>query len=389
MHRAMRKLGKGKSHRLLGVSLAALAVTASVATTASAHQSVAPIQTVTHKVVEGPWLKWNATKCQFDVAKTHPKTYVSVLRKAPAGFKIGFTPETTTLPFDLIMNKSIANAAKAAGIALTVQDTQYPSKTVPIQVADTMVQLKPNVILSGLVVGNLYPAVQAKYFGACIPFVDQFAMPTPKPAPQFQTQYKNDGIMMGTAAVNVVKSRHWPVSQTWVVMCTDSTLSSSPGSIYDIGAYFTKTVAAGLGVPKSQVAKFIECPGGNGPLESRIAMRNWLSAHPQARYVVGAAWDDGRAPGMAQALHDAGFKTNAVIVGRATTEDALKTIASGDPIYVADLNMGFTQWGPSMVALAEDIAAGKPVPTLTTPAESMVIGAAQAKKALAQMYGVK
>ena len=51
--------------------------------------------------------------------------------------------------------------------------------------------------------------------------------------------------------------------------------------------------------------------------------------------------------------------------------------------------MGFTQWGPSMVALAEDIAAGKPVPTLTTPSESMIIGPAQAKAALLSLYGTK
>ncbi len=132
---------------------------------------------------------------------------------------------------------------------------------------------------------------------------------------------------------------------------------------------------------------FIECPGDKGPLASRIALRNWLTAHPQAKNVVGAAWDDGRAPGMVQALQDAGFTKNGVIVGRATTEDALKIIASGDPIFVADLNMGFPQWGPSMVALAEDIYEGKPVPTLTTPIESMVIGAASAKKTLKALYG--
>ena len=118
-------------------------------------------------------------------------------------------------------------------------------------------------------------------------------------------------------------------------------------------------------------------------------MRNWLTAHPQAKYIIGAAWDDSRAPGMVQALNDAGIKSNGIIVGRATVNTSLETMASGNPTYAADLNMGFTQWGPSMVALAEDIAAGKPVPTLTTPTESDVIGAAQAKAALLSLYGTK
>jgi ABC-type sugar transport system substrate-binding protein len=357
-----------------------------IAATAAAQPEAKPIQRIVHKVVQGPWLKWDKASCSFKTAATHPKTYVSLLRKAPAGMTLGFTPETTTLPFDLIMNKSISDAAKAAGIPLTVQSTEFPSKTVPVQVADAMLQVKPSVILSGLIIGDLYPAVQEKYFGACIPFVDQFAMPLPKPAPMFQTSFQFDGKMMGGAAVKVIKSRKWASADTWVVMCTDSQLSSKPGSIYDIGAYFVKTVSGSLHIPKDRQS-FIECPGDKGPLASRIALRNWLTAHPQAKNVVGAAWDDGRAPGMVQALQDAGFTKNGVIVGRATTEDALKIIASGDPIFVADLNMGFPQWGPSMVALAEDIYEGKPVPTLTTPIESMVIGAASAKKTLKALYG--
>jgi ABC-type sugar transport system substrate-binding protein len=375
----------------LGGCIAAVALLAMmVATVASAGRAGnAPIQTIKHSVIQGPWLVWDKSSCSFKTAPSQASSYTSVLRKAPAGFSLAFTPETTTLPFDLIMNKSVADAAKAAGIPIKVLDTQYPSTSVPINVANTVVQLKPTVVLSGLVVGNLYPAVQAKYFGACLPFVDQFAMPTPKPVPQFQTQPKNDGIMMGKAAVSIAEQRHFPASQTWVVTCTDSTVTSTPGSIYDIGTYFNKTVAAGLHVPASQVVPFIQCPSGSGPLSSRIAMRNWLTAHPQAKYIIGAAWDDSRAPGMVQALNDAGIKSNGIIVGRATVNTSLETMASGNPTYAADLNMGFIQWGPSMVALAEDIAAGKPVPTLTTPTESMVIGAVQAKAALLSLYGVK
>ena len=261
------ELPNRKKRGFLGGCIATVALLAMMATTVATagRAGSASIQTIKHSVIQGPWLVWDKSSCSFKTAPSKTTSYTSVLRKAPSGFSLAFTPETTTLAFDLIMNKSITDAAKAAGIPIKLLDTQFPSKSVPIDVANTVVQLKPTVVLSGLVVGSLYPAIQAKYFGACLPFVDQFAMPTPKPVPQFQTQPKNDGIMMGNAAVTIAKQRHFPVSQTWVVTCTDSTVTSTPGSIYDIGTYFNKTVAAGLHIPASQVVPLIECPSGSGP----------------------------------------------------------------------------------------------------------------------------
>jgi len=359
--------------------------TASATTTAAPEAQV--ISSIVHQNVEGPWLQWDEDSCSFKEAPDGGTEYTTQLRSDSAVSSLGFTPETTTLPFDLIMNKSVEEAADAASIKLTTQSTEFPSKTVPLRVADAMTQVKPDAIISGLIVGDLYPAVQAKYDKACIPFIDQFAMPTPTPVPMFQTSYKVDGKTMGEAAVKTVKDRGWPVEDTWVIMCTDSQLSKEPGSIYDIGTSFTETVASGLGIPKEHVPPFIECPGETGPLASRTAVRNWLTAHPEAKYVVGAAWDDGRAPGMVQALEDAGFKDNAAIFGRAATEDALKIMASGSPIFAGDLNMNFAEWGPAMVAMAQDIVEGKPVPTLTSPTVSMIVGADAAKQALADIYG--
>jgi ABC-type sugar transport system substrate-binding protein len=354
------------------------------AATATPNDTV--VKTVKSPVIQSPWLKWNKTTCQYDKV-SGPSSYTAKLRKTASPITLGFTPETTTLGFDLIMNKSIADAAKSVGIKLTVASTDYPSKTKPLDAANTMTQVKPDVIISGLVVGDLYPAVASKYQKACIPFIDQFAMPVPKPTPMFQTSFRFDGIQMGQAAVAEARKRGWPLKDTWVLVCTDSILSSKPGSIYDIGSFFASTARKGLGIPASQVPKFIECPANNGPLAARTATRNWLTAHPDVKYVVGAAWDDSRTPGMAQALKDAGFGKRAIIVGRATAKDALTLIANGDPIFAADLDMGFKGWGPSLVALAQDIQAGRAVPTLTTPTERMIVGKAAAKALLHEMYG--
>ena len=49
---------------------------------------------------------------------------------------------------------------------------------------------------------------------------------------------------------------------------------------------------------------------------------------------------------------------------------------------MATLNPGFLQWGPPIVALAEDVAAGDPVPSYIAPPSTMVDTSAEANSLL-------
>ena len=97
-------------------------------------------------------------------------------------------------------------------------------------------------------------------------------------------------------------------------------------------------------------------------------MADWLTAHPQAKYVTAVTHIDSvYSLGLANALRDAGFGDRAIVVGRGGDAGYMKLIAKGDPIVAVDGNPQFTQWGVPIVAMAEDIALGNPVPALVSP----------------------
>jgi len=358
-------------------------------TSRSAASKLGPVKISTFK---GPWLKWNKTTCQFDRTNVHPKVYRPVLRKFPSPTTIGYTPETTVFPFDLLMNNSIERAARGTNIQLQTISNEFPSKTKPLQAADQMVQIKPRLIISGNIVSELYPAIQDKYFEACIPFINEFAMPIPKPVPMYQSSFRFDGNTMGTTIASFAKKRDWPLKDTWVIFCSDPTIATAKGSIADIGRFFMAAVKKALPqIPADHFAPFLSCPVDQGPLKPRVAVLNWLTAHPEAKYVLGGAWDDSpRGLGMVQALNQRRFGTRAAIVGRGGDLASIKLLAAKDPIFAADLDPGFSVWGPALLALTQDIVAGKPVPTLVAP-PNLLITSANANAAIARLkkLGIK
>ena len=301
----------------VGACIASVALFAVVLTTVAlgGRTADAPIQTIKHSVVQGPWLVWDKLSCSFKTSASHPSTYTSVLRKAPAGFSLAFTPETTTLPFDLIMNKSISDAAKAAGIPHqgsrhavsehlgSDQRLEHGRSAQAHRGPLRSRRGQPVPGCSGEVLRCLL-AVRRSVRDAD----SQAGAAIPDPA-------KNDGIMMGNAAVTIAKSPHFPPSQTWVVMCTDST-----GDVYARKHLRHRNLLqqdrrGGAGCSGLAGRELIECPSGSGPLSSRIAMRNWLSAHPRPSTSSEQRGMTAEPPGMVQALNDAGFKSNGIVIG--------------------------------------------------------------------------
>jgi ABC-type sugar transport system substrate-binding protein len=110
------------------------------------------------------------------------------------------------------------------------------------------------------------------------------------------------------------------------------------------------------------------CTFEQGAEVARQSMADWITANPDAAYVVGTTHiDDLYSFGIANALRDADFGENALVVGRGGGSATLGLIAQGDPILAVSGNPVFTAWGDPIVAMAQDIALGYPVPFLVSP----------------------
>lgn len=318
--------------------------------------------------VSDKYLKWNAATCLFEDAPG-AGDYKAELRKTDKG-RIVFTPEEQTNPTFVAEAKKVAELGKAAGIEVTVLDNAYPDATRPVQVADQVVQLKPDVVLSQVVLPDLNPVIQNKYKTACLPMMNIFGMPNyPYPAPVVQAIHGENGVTMANAAVKLVKEKGWPAAEIWIITCADPNVSAGPGTSEDLIIRFRDTVKEALGVPDERISSPLYCSQADGPLGSKVATTDWATAHPGVKYVVGAAWNDTRGLGMAQGLEASNYTAdNAIIAGRDANKEALAAMKAGSVLQVnLDLNL-IDGWAIAMLAMAQDIIAGKAVPAFVVPA---------------------
>jgi ABC-type sugar transport system substrate-binding protein len=236
-------------------------------------------------------------------------------------------------------------------------------------VARQAVTVEADVVISGNVLSDQYPQIQQVYEQACIPFVNQFNVPGTTDVPSFQADNYLTGAAEAEAAVEIIEERGWPVEEIRIVTCTDPAVTTEPGTVYDINRGFRETLVELLSLSEEQiVSPDLVCTSELGAERARQSMADWLTANPDAEYVVGTTHiDDLYSLGLANALRDADFADRALVAGRGGDSSTLEAIASGDPILAISGNPLFEEWGAPIVAMAQDVALGRPVPTLVSP----------------------
>jgi ABC-type sugar transport system substrate-binding protein len=330
--------------------------------------------------VKPPWYVWNAKSCSFTTTTNHPATYVAKLRKI-SGFTLVYLPEGTGNPFDDALNAATKKAALQAGLKFYQFSNAAPSTTAPLTVVGQANTVHASSVIEANVIPQQYPAIQAAFKKACIPWLNEYNVPGSKNIPVFQTDNLGTGVGMATAAVPMMKARGWVADQTYIVTCADPSVGPNPGGVYGIDIGYRNTVAKLF--PGSHIVKpDLACSGAKGIDGARSVMANWLTSHPDAKYVTAVSHIDSLySLGMANALRTAGYGDRALVAGRGGDSSYIKLIAQGDPIVAVNGNPQFTHWGVPIVAMAEDIALGNPVPALVSPKLIVVT------KANASQYG--
>jgi ABC-type sugar transport system substrate-binding protein len=370
-----RGTGKQGSARVAGSIAAGVALVVALggSTLAQEPEVIRTIEGVTH---QGPWYVYDRDACTFVETADHPDAYVAEL-KAIDGTTLVYAPEGQTAEFDVTLNAGVEAAATEAGMAFFQFSNEFPDTTLPIQVADQAVTVEADVVISGNVLADLYPQIQSIYEAACIPFLNQFAVPGTENVPRFQADNYVTGAIEAEAAAAIITERGWPMEEIRIVTCTDPAVTTDPGTVYDINRGFRETLVELLGLSADQIeATDLVCTFELGAERARQSMADWLTANPDVTHVVGTTHiDDVYSLGLAIALRDAGFEDRGLVVGRGGGSAFLELIASGDPIAGVSGNPDFPSWGAPIVAMAQDIALGRPVPYLVSPPVAAVTAA--------------
>jgi ribose transport system substrate-binding protein len=366
--------------RVLISATAAAVAGIAIGVSAAFAFDVGPVVATGNVSSSGVWYVWNPQTCAFKKTTNHPASYPSKLKRI-SGFTLAYLPEATGDPFDDALNAATKAAALKASLKFFQFSNAYPSTTKPLQVVGEAATVKADAVIEANVVPSQYPAIQAAFKKACIPWLNEYNVPGSKNIPVFQTNNLKTGIDMAKAAVPIMKARGWVAKDTYVVTCADASLGQNPGGVYDIDKGYRDTVTKLF--PGAHIASpDLACSGPKGIDGARSAMADWITAHPDAKYVTAVSHIDSLySLGLANALRDAGFGDKALVAGRGGDAGYMKLIAQGDPIVAVDGNPVFTAWGVPIVAMAEDIALGNPVPALVSPQVVIVTKANAAKYA--------
>jgi len=329
-----------------------------------------------------PWLVWDEASCSFKPTDDHPDSYSAQLRKADDDGPIFvYASADTTLPVQKTINGSYLKYAELSGANMTMLSNEYPSKTKPILLAKQVAAMKPDVVISAIWIPALYPPVGKTYLDACVPFLNMHNMPIDFLVPGFQNSFPVTGVVLADGVIRVVREKGWPIDEIWLMVCGTPIVAQGPGTLEDVLTHFIERIDSELGVPKEQQSGILDCK--EDAMGARTVATDWLTAHPQAKRVIAVYWNDLIALAMAQALKQKGYTSdNAIAAGGDASDAALEVMTEPGAILQVNADKLFPTWGIIGLSMAQDVAAGRPVPSYVDTGVGAVVGAEEARKML-------
>jgi hypothetical protein len=327
-----------------------------------------------------PWLLWDEASCSFKPTDKHPTDYKGELRKVSTGGpRIVYTTADTTLPVMKTINGSFLKYAEQSGADMTMLSNEYPSKTKPILLAKQVAAMNPDVVISNFWIPELYPQVGKTYLDACVPFLNMHAFKIDFLVPGFQNSYPATGLALADGVIKLVREKNWPVEETWLMVCGTPIIAKGEGTLEDVLRHFTARIESELQIPKERQSGILDCKeDADG---ARVVATDWLTAHPDAKRVIAVYWNDLIAHAMAQALKGKGYTPDtAIAAGGDASDAALEVMTQPDSILQVNADKDFPTWGIIALSMAQDVAAGRPVPSFVDTGVVPVVGAEAARK---------
>jgi hypothetical protein len=333
----------------------------------------------TYNGFSAPWLIWDEASCSFKETTDHPADYSAQLRKVGSdGPAIVYTTADTTLPVMKTINGSFLKYAELSGTNMTMLSNEYPSKTKPIMLAKQVAAMDPAVVVSNIWIPELYAQVGKTYLDACVPFLNMHAFPIDFQVPGFQNSYPATGVALADGVIQLVREKNWPTEEIWLMVCGTPIIAQGEGTLEDTLTHFISRIEGELQIPKDRQSGILDCKeDADG---ARVVATDWLTAHPQAKRVVAVYWNDMIAMAMAQALKLKGYSPDtAIAAGGDAADAALEVMTQADSILQVNADKVFPTWGIVALSMAQDVAAGRPVPSYVDPGVKAIVGAEGAR----------
>ena len=280
--------------------------------------------------------------------------YVPNLRAFPEGTKIGFAEGLAAIPFSNAINRGIYKLADELGFEVVYCDNNYDPQ-LAVSCAETIVQQQPAFVVESNWQASAAESAMAIFNEAGIPVVSVDVL---HPNAIFMgADNWTSGLLAGQGAGEHAKS---------LGRCGDVSLllGVNPGegaAANERLTGFADGVQTVCGpIPDDRIDTILTDQQTSE--QSLTLATDWLTAHPDAGFVLSSTIDDARSDGVARALTQSGREGVAVGIGC----DDIGIAATRIPVE-EDHFLGCVAYFPErypeyLISIAADVLEGQPVP---------------------------
>jgi ribose transport system substrate-binding protein len=284
--------------------------------------------------------------------------YEPVIRPAKARYKIGYGNGMASDPFSIAVTKNTYEVAQQMGVDIVECDNGYDQEKT-LNCTDLLISQNPDGLIVANWLGDIAPVVGQKWIDAGIPAV---TYDTAHPgAVDFGADNYTAGFVGGEYLGKYVLQQGWEPTDVWMLLVYDSDLGKGEGSPNQRVDGCRDGVSSVINL---QEAQFSELNGKYDTAAVYTTVTDWLTAHPDAKYVLGCSIDDPRAAGISGALEADGRVETSAVMGLGAGAEALAELyrPKEETPFVGSVAFTPELYGTYLVPIIVDLIEGNPVP---------------------------
>ncbi len=299
--------------------------------------------------------RYDPASGRYQVVDGSAAAYTPRLERPAKPFTLAYIDPWAANAFSIPVRENMKKYAQQLGLKLIYCDTAFkPEKAV--ECSELLAKQRPAFTIAG----NWQSGASA----AMIKVWDKVKVPTASfdvwqpNSVFFGADNYRSGVIGGKAAGDYAK-RTWDCKDVWVFLGENKEEGEAADQRVAGFADGVQQVCGKL--PSDQVQRQ-RMAAGTGD-QALTATTDWLTAHPQAKHVLGTSLDDERASGIAKAFKASG--RDAMAVGMTCDTVGIKLAQEAAPAENHSLGcVAFfpEQYAKYFTSIALDVVAGKPVP---------------------------
>ncbi len=299
------------------------------------------------------WVAWSTDSCSYVAASEHPDVWVADAEASDGSLVVGFGAQDTVNEVNISMNESMDAAASKAGVELAVADYKFPSTSDPISAAQSLVVRDPAVVVSNNQLEDLLDSVNEIFTAECIPVVQ--VVTASEGTVLFGPSNAGMGELEGARLVEFAQAQGWTADDTTLITTFYPAAGPEVALRASVCADVVKAAFPGISSVDHDT-------NSTTSLELQNNFTDVLTANPDATNILNCTVADLWALANAEALKVTDRHTTAAVTGVNGGSAVTDAIAEGDTALIGSVDLGAASWGDFWIPLAQDIAAGLPVP---------------------------